>query len=247
MTASNRNSYFYRFLKTIWPWFSLVIPIVIMALLISSISPAASRLVTDTLIKLIMVLGLYIFIGNSGIMSFGHGSFMIIGAYASAWLTISGPMKKVILPDLPVFIQTLSFDPGVAAIISICVCVIFAFIVGIPLMRLSGIAAAIATFALFMVVSIVYNNWMSWTKGTASLIGLPVYPTVYNVLIITVLVLLVADLFRKSKYGLFLRATREDAVASRGTGLNVENLRLIAFVLSAAICALGGILWGHNN
>src|SRR5690625_2874367 len=108
--------------------------IVIITFINSSKNPAASRLVTETLIKLIMVLGLYIFIGNSGIMSFGHGSFMIIGAYASAWLTIPGPMKKVILPDLPVFIQTLSFDPGVAAIISICVCVIFAFIVGISLL-----------------------------------------------------------------------------------------------------------------
>lgn len=230
-----------------WPWLGLAVPIIVAALLISEVSPAYARLVTDTLIKLIMVIGLYTFIGNSGLMSFGHGAFMIVGAYASAWLTIAPTFKKVILPQLPEFLQAAALDPVTAGVIAVALSALLAFVVGIPLMRLSGIAASIATFAFFIVVSVIYNNWTSWTKGTASLVGLPVYVGPYTALIAALVVLAIANIFRVSRYGLFLRATREDAVAARATGLKVEKVRLIAFVLSAAICAVGGILWGHNN
>lgn len=234
-------------LRAAWPWLSLAVPIVVAALLISTISPAYARLVTDTLIKMIMVIGLYMFIGNSGLMSFGHGAFMIVSAYASAWLTIAPTFKKVILPQLPHILQAAALDPLSAGIIAVGLSAVLAFAVGIPLMRLSGIAASIATFAFFIVMSVIYNNWTSWTKGTASLVGLPVYVGPFTALIAALTVLAIAALFRVSRWGLFLRATREDAVAARATGLRVEKLRLIAFVLSAAICAVGGILWGHNN
>ncbi|MFQ5973185.1 MAG: branched-chain amino acid ABC transporter permease, partial [Alphaproteobacteria bacterium] len=45
--------------------------------------------VTDTLIRVMLVVGLYIFIGNSGVLAFGHITFTMIGAYATAWLTLS--------------------------------------------------------------------------------------------------------------------------------------------------------------
>ena len=62
--------------------------------------PATQRIVTDGLLKLIVVVGAYIFIGNSGVLSFGHVGFMAIGAYTSAWLTIPPMTKKVLLPGL---------------------------------------------------------------------------------------------------------------------------------------------------
>ncbi len=41
-----------------------------------------------------VVVGLYVFVGNSGLLSFGHISFMCLGAYMTAWLTIP-PMMKI--------------------------------------------------------------------------------------------------------------------------------------------------------
>jgi len=234
-------------MRIVWPWLALSIPLIVATVLLSGVSPAMARVVTDTLIKLVMVAGLYIFIGNSGVLSFGHGAFMIVGAYVSAWLTIPPMMKGVILPALPEFLKAAHLHPALGAIVAVSVCALLALLVGIPLMRLSGIAASIATFALFVVVNVIFNNWSSWTKGTASLVGLPVYTGPYIALCAALGSMAVAYIFQRSRIGLMLRATREDAVAARAAGMRVERLRLYALVLSAAVVALGGTLWGHNN
>jgi len=233
--------------RFLWPWAVWVIVLAVLTFALSSASPAMARIVTDTLIKLVMVTGLYIFIGNSGILSFGHGAFMIVAAYASAWLTIAPTMKKVILPGLPEFLQSVHAAPYVGVAGGVAVAILLAIAIGIPLMRLSGIAASIATFAFFIVISVIYNNWTDWTKGTASLVGLPVYVGPKVALVAASGALLVAWLFQRSRYGLLLRATREDLVAARASGIPAERLRLMAFVLSAAVAALGGVLFGHYN
>ena len=46
------------------------------------------RTAAETLIRVTLVVGLWIFIGNSGVISFGHAGYMAIGAYCSAWLTL---------------------------------------------------------------------------------------------------------------------------------------------------------------
>jgi len=233
--------------RSFWPCLAWIVLIAVLTFAISSISPAMARIATDTLIKLIMVTGLYIFIGNSGILSFGHGAFLIVSAYASAWLTTPPMMKKVILPNLPQFLQVMDAAPYLGVIGGILLAAVVALLIGVPLVRLSGIAASIATFAFFIVISVIYNNWTDWTKGTASLVGLPVYVGPKIALSAAIVALLVAWLFQTSRYGLLLRATREDLVAARASGIRAERLRLMAFVLSAAVAALGGILWGHSN
>lgn len=236
-----------RILSALWPLLALVIPVVIATIFLASYSPVMSRVVTDALIKLIMVVGLYIFIGNSGILSFGHGVFMIVAAYASAWLTMTPQFKGVILPDLPEALIEVHLHPALGAAGAVFLAGIIAFTVGAPLMRLAGIAASIATFALFNVVVVIYNNWTGWTKGTASLVGLPVYAGPWLCLSLAVLAMIVAYAFQLSKYGILLRATREDAVAARAAGVSVEKLRLIGFVVSALVVAVGGLLQGHFN
>lgn len=233
--------------ESAFPFLALAVPVVVAALLISAVDTILARVVTDALIMLIMVVGLYIFVGNSGIFAFGHGAFIIIGSYASAWLTIPSTFKSVILPNLPELLQSIHLDPLSGALVAMLGVALFAGIVGFPLMRLSGIAASIATFALFYVVVVVYNNWTSWTKGTASLVGMPVYTTPTIALLAALAAMLVAYVFQRSRYGILLKATREDAAAAKASGVSVERSRLIGFVLSAAVIAGGGILQGHFN
>ena len=59
------------------------------------------RTVTEMFIRVMIVVGLYTFIGNSGVISFGHIGFMCLGAYATAWFTIPPAMKRFSLRGLP--------------------------------------------------------------------------------------------------------------------------------------------------
>ena len=62
------------------------------------------RRVTQALINVVAVVGLYVFVGNSGVLSFGNVAFMALGAYVSALLTMKAAAKSVFLPDLPAVI-----------------------------------------------------------------------------------------------------------------------------------------------
>ena len=61
-----------------------------------------------------LVLGLQLFMGNSGILSFAHMGFMGVGAYTSAVLTIPVQMKGMALPDLYPFLQGVELSPYLA-------------------------------------------------------------------------------------------------------------------------------------
>ncbi len=80
-------------------------------------APAMQRTVTEALIDLVVVVGLYIFVGNSGVVSFGHVSFMALGGYASAILTMTAQKKHVLL-QLPPFLETLHLPGFPAAILA---------------------------------------------------------------------------------------------------------------------------------
>ncbi|MEO1105796.1 MAG: branched-chain amino acid ABC transporter permease, partial [Pseudomonadota bacterium] len=56
---------------------------------------------TEMFIRLVVVIGLYTFVGNSGVVSFGHVGFMCIGAYATAWMTVQPSFKQIMLQGLP--------------------------------------------------------------------------------------------------------------------------------------------------
>ena len=59
------------------------------------------RTVTEALIRIVYVVGLYIFVGNSGVISFGHTAFMAVGAYATAWQDCCSATKALFMPALP--------------------------------------------------------------------------------------------------------------------------------------------------
>jgi len=234
-----------RILRSLWPFLVPAAIVAALAIVLATSSPVMARVVTDTLIKMTIVVGLYVFIGQSGIMSFGHAGFMVIAAYLSAWLTITPQFKKIILPDIPLWLQHIHFHPALAAVAATAVTTVIALIIGSALMRLSGIAASIATFAFLNVIVVVYNNWTSWTKGTASLVGLPVYVGPYTALAVAIGAMFVAFAFQSSRWGMMLRATREDPVAARAAGVSIVRTRLVGFVVSVAIVAVGGLMQGH--
>lgn len=237
-----------------WAW-PLLVPaagVIAITLIVHNLGgELLDRVLTIALINLVLVVGLYIFVGNSGVFSFGHVAFAAIGAYTAGILVVppksgdgvSG--KDILLSGLPDFLRNAHASPLVATLIGGLVAALFAALVSLPLMRLSGIAASIATFALLLIVNVVASNWQAFTNGTAGIAGVPTTTTAPVALVWVLVSLAGAFLFQQTRYCLRLRASREDEVAARGAGVGIYWERRYAFVLSAFVVGVGGALYGQ--
>jgi branched-chain amino acid transport system permease protein len=235
-----------RGLRLIWPWLSLSAVLVAVVLLSDLVDdPLLKRTVAEALIKLVVVVGIYIFMGNSGVLAFSNTTFMMIGAYASAWMTLLPSLKRFNMPGLPDVLISAHLAPLPALLLGALLAALVAFAIGAAILRLSGIAASIASFAVLAMGYTIYDNWESVTMGTSSIIGLPMYVNTHVTLIWAIVAMGVAFLYQISRFGLALRASREDEPAARAYGVNVYRQRLIAFTLSAFVLGIGGVLQAH--
>ena len=233
-------------------WQTIATPVMLMVALLAIAalsyqfgSRAFNRTVVEMFINIMVVAGLYVFVGNSGLLSFGHISFMCLGAYMTAWLTIPPVMKSITLKGLPMWLLHTKLPMWVATPISGVFAALFALIVGRVIMRLSGIAASIATFGLLGVVNNVYSNWDSVTGGQGSIVGTPATMNVWNGWLGAAVAIAIAYLYSISRSGLALRAARDEAVAAGASGIDIVRERLVAFVVSAFIIGLAGALYAH--
>lgn len=227
------------------PLLCLVIVILLIAGLADFAPTVVQRRATQGLINLVAVVGLYVFVGNSGVLSFGNVAFMAIGAYVSALLTMPAAAKGVFLPDLPVWLVATEWPPIGGALAGASAAAVVALIVGFPLMRLSGISASIATFAILVVTYVVLGNWTSVTGGQNSLMGLPIYVGLWTAAVWAIVAIAVAFLYQESRSALSLRASREDEAAAASLGVRLVPHRLCAFVISAFLSGAAGVLLAH--
>lgn len=231
--------------RRIWPLLALCAAVTAIVAAASLGSDEVQVTITEMLIRLVVVIGIYLFIGNSGILSFGHVGFMCIGAYAAAWATVDPTWKQMMLTGLPDVLQSnqYGFLPAVAG--GGLLAGLVALILGAAIMRLSGIAGSIATFAFLAIVNSVYSNWESVTAGTSSIIGVPTVVGPWVAWAFAIGALIVGYGFQISRFGLMLRASRDDEVAAKSSGVGIVKVRLIAFVVSAIVVGVGGALYAH--
>ena len=202
---------------------------------------------TQALINLVAVVGLYVFVGNSGVLSFGNVAFMAVGAYVSALLTMKAAAKSR-LPARPAGRSSPrpSGRPSRARSPAASRRRLLALVVGLPLMRLSGISASIATFAILVVTYVVLGNWTSVTGGQNSLMGLPIYVGLWTAAGLGGAPRSsIAFVYQEIRSGLLLRASREDEAAAAASGVHMVRHRLIAFVISAFLSGIAGVLLAH--
>jgi branched-chain amino acid transport system permease protein len=194
-------------------------------------------------INAVMVVGFQVFVGNTGIVSFGHIAFMAVGAYAAGILAIPIEDKEVFLPDLPGFLANVELGMLLALIAGGLAAALLALIAGAALMRLSGAAASIATLGLLVIVTNVLRQATPITRGPQALFGVPDRTTFGWVFGSLAVVVLLAVAFKFSRAGLRVRATRDDPVAAESAGIGILKPRMQAFVLSAFITGVGGGLY----
>jgi branched-chain amino acid transport system permease protein len=230
-------------------WITMVLLLLPVALLLLGAEQLGVRLferiAINLCISLVLVVGLQVFMGNSGILSFAHIGFMGVGAYASAVLSIPLQMKNMALPDLYPVLAGIELSPYLAIAIGGLFAAAVAAVVSYPLMRLSDAAAVITSFALLVVLHTIMLHWSEVTNGPRTLFGLPKATNLYLAAGVAAGAVVIAVLFKESRTGVLLRASRDDETAAAAMGADIPTLRWRAFVLSALIAGVAGGLWGH--
>ncbi len=229
---------------------SLLVPLALIAVAALAGAGGTTSLrgtVTLILCNLIVVVGLQVFVGNSGVYSFGQLGFATAGAYIAALLTLPAALSILQTPGLPDLIADAHVGPLASTLIAAALSGLLAIVIGLPLMRTSTLAIPISTFAFLIVVYSVVANWDEVTGGNSGLVNIPATTSVESASLWAAAAVILALAFKWSSSGYRLQATREDEVAARSLGIGVMRERLIAFGISGALCGAGGALAVHQS
>jgi branched-chain amino acid transport system permease protein len=176
-------------------------------------------------INILMALSVYAILSTDQV-SLGNAGFMAIGAYTSAYLTV-----KTGLAIFP------------AIVIGALVASVMGLLVGIPVLRLSGLYIVMATFAFGEVVRTFFLNFEP-TGGAYGFRG-PIGTTLPLIYGWVLAFILFFWLLSHSRLGRSLAAVRDDPEVASSIGLNITLLKLGAFWLGAFIAGAAGGLYAH--
>lgn len=180
-------------------------------------------------INVISVVGLSVFTGFTGMFSMGHAAFIAIGAYTATILT-----------------YYLNFNFYIALLIGGLASGLMSLVIGIPTLRanLRKDYFAIATMGFGEAIRVLLEN-LKITQGARGLPGIASYSNFWNVIVITLLIIILARNFVFSKYGRRAIAVREDFTAAEMMGINLFAVRLGSLFFSAVCAGIGGGLFAH--
>ncbi len=186
-----------------------------------------SNLVLTLGTNALLALSIYLTL-SCGMLALANAAFMGIGAYTASILTMN---YEVSFP--------LALLGGMAAPMLV------AFIIGKPTLRLSGVYLAMATLGFGEVVRVTILNTESWTGGALGLNGIPQLTQWWHIALAVVVSLFALHRLRKSKIGRAFEAIKEDETAAGLMGIDVNNIKMLAFVLGALLAGLAGALNAH--
>ena len=178
-------------------------------------------------VNLMVVLGLSLLTGFTGLFSFGHAGFMLIGAYVSAVCSMNFGMPLVI-----------SMIAGAVA------AMLVAAVIGYFTLGLKGDYFCIATLGFGESMRLIFDN-IDYFGGARGLSGIPMETNLTVVIIICAMAVVVMTLLIKSRHGRSMIAIREEELASQAIGITVFRYKMISFAISAAFAAIGGALYAH--
>lgn len=226
----------------------------------------AVSVIQKSLIFAVVAVSMNLVVGFTGLFSLGQAGFMAIGAYITAILTI--PNDKIdsvyymsgVSPAIKGLKESLALLPEPVLIIFAlllggCVASIFAFLIGIPVLRLKSDYLAIATLGFSEIVRAIISapEFDQVTNGSYGLKNIPgfgvtqdggAFPVGTGSLLIpfamsAVLILFIV-LVINSSYGRAFKAIREDEIAAEAMGINLLKHKELSFVISSFITAIAG-------
>src|SRR5204863_351267 len=145
-------------------------------------------------------------------------------------LAVPVPEKPAIMPNLASFLRDRTVGNVSSLALAALAGAVFALVVGLALMRLSGLAAGIATFAVLEITHNVLRYYEKIGPGLNTFSSVPETTGLRQAAIGALIAIGVAFPYQRSRSGRLLRATREDAAAATAVGISVYRQRLGAFV-----------------
>ncbi|MDQ4061299.1 MAG: ATP-binding cassette domain-containing protein, partial [Pseudomonadota bacterium] len=196
----------------------------------------------DVVVFAVAAMGLNILVGYTGLVSFGHGTWFGLAAYAAALSQRHWLPGQIVLPAL-------------FAIIFVAAA---SYLVGLLILRRRGVYFSLLTLALTALMFSIAFRWTELTGGENGLggvvrdrlLGLDVSgPWSYYVVVALVGLSVVYTLarFHRSPVGTVLVAIRENEQRARFQGYSAKNYKLFAFMVSATVTGLAGVLSVFNH
>lgn len=208
---------------------------------------------------IVMAISLNLTVGVLGELSLGHAGFMSAGAFSG--IVAASCLSQSISSAPVVLVLSMIIGGLVAAIVGV--------LVGVPVLRLSGDYLAIVTLAFGEIIKGIVNNLyigldanglhfslvnntLNMTDGTMlingpmGLTGIPRIASFTAGFILIILCLFVIFNLVNSKSGRAIMALRDNRIAAQSVGINVTNYKLMAFVISAAMAGMAGVLFAAN-
>jgi branched-chain amino acid transport system permease protein len=199
---------------------------------------------TRVLVMAIAAMAVNFLLGFTGVLSFGHGAYLGLGAYGA------GMAIKYLAPSMP-----LGFLVGILA------GTLGAMVIGAMIVRLRGVYFAMVTIAFGQVFYFIAFRWVSLTGGDDGLTGWGRVPIdfgftqidvanndkafYYLVLICLAVAAGLMSLLLHSPFGRTLLAIRENERRARFLGIPVQQHIWMSFVISAALTSLAGTLYAY--
>ena len=197
---------------------------------------------TEVVVFALACMALNVLVGYTGLTSFGHGAWFGLGAYAAA------------IAQRELFPGGFLLPLALGLLVVIAASAVF----GVLILRRRGVYFSLLTLALSAMLFSVAFRWTEVTGGENGLGGIvrPTFAGVsfdpawrYYALVAAIGALVVLALWRfhRSPLGSVLVAIRENEQRARFLGYDTQRYKLVAFVVSAAITSLAGMLLLFNN
>ena len=204
-----------------------------------------ARLLVFIGINIILATSLNLINGFTGQFSIGHAGFMAVGAYSSAYFTVTyGRSLEATFAGLGETVAS-SIVLLIAILIGALVAAVAGLIVGIPSLRLKGDYLAIVTLGFAEIIRIVILNIDA--VGGATGYQVPGYANFLWIGIFAVITVVVIHNIVKSDAGRALVSIREDELAAEAMGVNTTRYKVTSFVIGSSFAGVAGVLFAHYN
>lgn len=199
-------------------------------------------------ISIILAVSLNIVNGFAGQFSLGHAGFVAVGAYTSAAFTHyqgQTALERLAESGIPVSVASfllLAF----AVVIGATAAALAGIVVGLPSFRLRGDYLAIVTlgFGEGLRVALLNIDAVGGPRGLGDIPLITSFTWVYGFALVTIVL---ARNLALSAHGRALFAIREDEIGAQCTGVNVMRAKMTAFVVSASLAGVAGVLFAHYD